>query len=118
MSVKDLRVEIDKVDKDLVKLIANRVILAQAIGNAKKSHKNKVIDLDRERKVLKNVAKAALKEGVSQADIEKIYNEIISACRGAQVPKLLFKEKQGLCRGGSSQIFWELRTTSSVCLHG
>lgn len=77
MSLEPLRNEIDKVDKELVKLLERRFELVKEIGDYKKSHNLPVLDLAREQQVLQKK-----KEQLSNKDLwphfEKLFQHIMN----------------------------------------
>lgn len=82
-SIESLRKEIDLIDKDLVKLIAQRAAVAKRIGKVKAADGRGPLDAARERAVIQS----ALMENqgpISDQKIERIFTEIISACRELQ----------------------------------
>ncbi len=53
--LKSYRKKIDSIDKDIVRLLANRFELAKQIGSYKKKNKISLIDKKRERQVFNNI---------------------------------------------------------------
>lgn len=80
MNLEDLRVNIDEIDVKIVRLIAQRIRLAQEIGRKKKQ----IVDRERETVVYKNVKAIAEEEGMRQEDIVVIYRQIVVVCKRAQ----------------------------------
>lgn len=81
----DLRAEIDKIDDRLLALITRRARVAMSIGAMKNRGARSVLDVGRERAVLRRLRDA--NEGPLSGDaIEAVFREIISACRATQEP--------------------------------
>ena len=81
-SLKNLRVKIDKLDKEIYKLIQQRASHAVAIGKIKSevSPKDSFYKPDRETKILRNILKANNKGLLPDSKIRAIYKELISGC--------------------------------------
>ncbi|MCH8966245.1 MAG: chorismate mutase, partial [Planctomycetes bacterium] len=73
-----IRVDLDQIDDQLVRLISERARLAQRIGEVKAAAGMRVYVPDRERKVLDRVC--ALNEGpLDDRALRSIYRELMSA---------------------------------------
>jgi len=85
LKLQQARQSIDKLDKEIAKLINERALLALNIAKIKNKTKNKTIYVpSREKEVIKNVISV---NGVLGEDaLKNIYTEIISACRGLEAP--------------------------------
>lgn len=75
-----LRKKISAIDEDLIKLLEKRAAVAKEIGEYKKSKGLPVRDWSREQEILKRLVERPLKL-MNPADLEKIYKEIMGACR-------------------------------------
>ena len=95
MSLEDLRRKIDETDARIVKLIGERIRLAEEIGSGKRERGKQLEDREREEEVLKNVKAIAEAENISQKDIENIYKQIVTACKGVQVRGVAFQGEIG-----------------------
>ena len=62
MKLEDLRNNIDKTDTKIVKLIGERIKIAEEIGEEKKKQGKKIEDWERENRVLENV------KGIAQGE--------------------------------------------------
>lgn len=82
----ELRKEIDAIDQRLVALVSRRAKVAQRIGEAKSSRSRGVLDVGRERAVLRAVRDANADGPLTDEAMEAIFREIISACRASQQP--------------------------------
>lgn len=81
-SLENLRNKIDKIDKDIYKLIQRRASHAVAIGKIKSkvSPSSSFYKPDRETKILRNILKANEKGLLPDSKIRTIYKELISGC--------------------------------------
>jgi len=81
-SLKNLRTKIDKLDKEIYKLIQQRASHAVAIGKIKSkvSPKESFYKPDRETKILRNILNANNKGLLPDSKIRAIYKELISGC--------------------------------------
>ncbi len=82
MSIEESRKEIDRVDAQIINLIAGRIKLAEKIGKEKLQRGKRITDKDREIQVLENIKNLARREGISPEDMETIYRLIIAAAKG------------------------------------
>jgi len=79
------RQSIDKLDKEIVKLINRRASLALDIAKIKNKTDSKAIYVpSREKEVIKNVI--SVNSVLSKEAVKNIYTEIISACRDLETP--------------------------------
>ncbi len=84
-SLEALRARIDDLDRRVLKLLSERAQTARDIGTAKNRGAVSVLDIARERAVIRAVRKA--NDGpLSDDAIEAIFREVVSACRAAQAP--------------------------------
>lgn len=95
MSLEDLRKKIDETDAKIVKLIAERMRIAEEAGREKGKRGIQVEDRERERTVLEKVRSIAQSENVSQEEVENIYEQIIAACKDAQGIVVAFQGEIG-----------------------
>jgi len=95
MSLEDLRRKIDEADAEIVKLIGERIRLAEEIGRAKRKRGKQIEDREREEKVLENVRGIARGENISQEDIESIYRQIVIASKRIQGVEVAFQGEIG-----------------------
>lgn len=95
MSLEELRGKIDETDTNIVKLIAERIRIAQEIGEEKKKRGKQIDDKEREKGVLENIKSIARGENISQEVIERIYREIVTACKRTQGKEVAFQGEVG-----------------------
>ena len=121
-NISETRKIIDKVDKEIVKLINRRAKLALEAGKSKGTSGAAVYVPSREKEVLKNVF-AVCKGGIlSDEALNNIYTEIISACRNAEAPAKIaflgpwatFTHQAAIKKFGSSDFFVPCSTPIEV----
>jgi len=95
MSLDDLRGKIDKTDDKIVRLIAERIKIAEEIGQEKKKLGKQIEDTAREQVVLENIKDIARDENISQEGIERIYRQIIAIAKGAEGIQVAFQGELG-----------------------
>lgn len=84
-SLTQLRKEVDLLDEKLQRLLTRRARLAQQIGQAKNRGAKSVLDVAREKSVLRAVR--SRNDGPLRDEaVEAVFREIISACRASQEP--------------------------------
>ncbi|MFC2010180.1 prephenate dehydratase [Chloroflexota bacterium] len=112
MSLEDLRAKIDKFDDRIVKLIAERVRIAEEIGRLKKEQGLQIEDIAREKLVLKSVRELADEEKINQEDMERIFRQIISASKNVEGTEIAFQGETGAySEEAASQFFGPLIQT-------
>ena len=95
MSLEDLRKKVDEADAEIVKLIAERIRIAEEIGREKKKQGKQIEDAEREKRVLKNVKRVAQEEHISQEDIESIYRQIVTVSKSVEGIVVAFQGEIG-----------------------
>ncbi len=79
-----LRAQIEQIDELIVRLVARRVQLARDTGVIKRAAALPPVDPEREQAVLHRVGELALGEGVSDADMRRLFALVIELARAAQ----------------------------------
>jgi chorismate mutase / prephenate dehydratase len=95
MSLEDLRKKVDAADNEIVRLIAERIRIAAAIGKEKQSAGKPVEDRGREKIVLDRVREMAQQAQVSPDDMQGIYEYIIKAAKNAEGVSVAFQGELG-----------------------
>ena len=95
MNLEDLRRKIDDTDASIVKLIAERMRIAQEIGEEKKKQGKRIDDKEREKRVWENIKSIARDENISQEVIKSVYKEIVAACKRTQGREVAFQGEVG-----------------------
>lgn len=80
-----LRVEIEQVDRDMIKLIAKRVELARQVGAVKRAAGLPALDPSREAAVIRRVSEVAREEGAPEEDVRYLFWHIIGMSRRVQL---------------------------------
>ena len=79
-----LREEINRLNNEIMKLLADRVEVAVKIGEVKKQLELPVVDPQREAKVLEQVKKLALENHLDADGVVRVFKEIIMLSVKAQ----------------------------------
>ncbi len=95
MSLDNLRKRIDSIDTEIVRLVGERIRIAQEIGGEKRSKGRQVNDQAREKKVLSHIKAIAQDENIAPEVIESIYQQIITVCRRTQGTEVAFPGEAG-----------------------
>jgi len=95
MSLEELRKKIDDVDGRIVRLIAERIKIAEDIGGLKKKQGNQIEDLNREKYVLENVSSIAEEMKLRPNDVIRIYRQIIIAAKNMEGIRVAFQGEKG-----------------------
>ncbi len=95
MSLEELRKKIDETDDRIVRLIAERIKIAEEIGEVKKQQGKQIEDINREQVVLENVRDIAKKENLNPEDIESIYCQIIAVSKNLEGIAVAFQGEKG-----------------------
>lgn len=80
-----LREEIERIDRDLIRLIARRVELARAVGAVKRATGLPALDPPREAAVIRRVSEIARDEGAPEEDVRYLFWHLIGMSRRAQL---------------------------------
>jgi chorismate mutase / prephenate dehydratase len=83
-NLKELRREIDEIDEQLIRFLADRVKVCEAIGVAKKAKGLPVRDATREKDVYRRVTQQAVSLGLNPVQVEAVYREIVNMCSSVQ----------------------------------
>ena len=84
----DLRGELDAIDLEIVRLIAQRLTTVTRIGVAKERGTKSVRDVERERLVLNQVEEEAVRLGISASFVRGIFQSIIEHSVSLQAARL------------------------------
>ncbi len=95
MGMEELRKKIDETDEKIVKLIAERIRIAEEIGGEKKKNGMQIQDVKREQKVLEHVKSIGQTENLKAEDIESIYRQIMSVTRNMEGLAVAFQGERG-----------------------
>jgi len=115
MSLEDIRRKIDETDANIVKLVAERIRLAEEIGRAKRKWGKQIEDREREEQVLGNVRGIAQSLNISQEDIESIYRQIVVASKRIQGARVAFQGEIGAYSEEAAFRFFGASTRLKPC---
>ena len=115
MSLEDLRKKIDEVDAKIVRLIGERIRVAEEIGKEKKEQGKQVEDREREVWVLKNVGSIAQKENINPEDIEGVYRQIIATSKRVEEIRVAFQGEVGAYSEEAAFRFFGTSIQSEPC---
>ena len=85
MSLDEHRREVDRIDREILRLLGERLKVARAIGEAKLKSGAPVYAPQREEQLLRAITEAA--PGIPASGLRAVYREIISLSIGAQMAK-------------------------------
>ncbi|NBN95176.1 MAG: prephenate dehydratase [Verrucomicrobia bacterium] len=85
MSLEEHRREVDRIDREILKLLGERLQVARAIGEAKLKSGAPVYAPQREEQLLRSITEAA--PSIPASGLRAVYREIISLSIGAQMAK-------------------------------
>jgi chorismate mutase len=80
-----LRNEIERIDRDLVHLIAKRVRIARRVGEAKRRARLPTLDAAREASVVRRAGALARDAGLDGEDVRYLFWHLIGLSRRAQL---------------------------------
>ena len=78
------RREIDKINSEIIKLIAARIKVCKKVGEYKKNNGKKVYDKKREREIFKKLDKECGKRRLDKKFVNKIFKMIIKESKKVQ----------------------------------
>ena len=81
MDLNDIRIEIDKIDNELIKLLEKRMDCTKAVGEYKAKNNIPILDKERQQLILENVEKKSEKYGSS---LRFLFEDIMQISRMAQ----------------------------------
>ncbi len=91
-TIEQLRAEIDKLNREIVELLAKRMEVAGEIAEYKKQRDLPVRVPEREKAVIENVKRLAKENGLDEKMIEDVFLKIIEHTKNSENKRM---EKQG-----------------------
>jgi chorismate mutase len=80
----ELRAGIERVDREIVGLIAERLTLAREAGPLKRALGVPVLDPAREAAIVRRAAAAARESGIEGDEVRSVFWQLVGLCRRAQ----------------------------------
>ena len=115
MSLDELRRRIDQLDESIVKLLAERLSVAEAIGHEKAAGAVPPIDPGRERKVLDHAISVAAAGGMTTDEISEIYRSVIKLARQRQEISVAFQGEAGSYSEAAALTYFGPRSVTRAC---
>lgn len=84
-ALEELRRQVRDVDREIVRLVAERVRLAREIGAAKRDAARGTLDPAREAAVIRHAADEGRAAGLDPDDVRELFWTLIGICRRAQL---------------------------------
>ena len=81
------RAEIERIDNEIVTLLARRLVLGKRTGELKRIAGMPILDPTREAAVIRRVAAAARDAGLPPESVREVFWQIVGMSRRAQEPK-------------------------------
>ncbi len=82
--LEQLRMEIDRLNEEILRRISERVAISTRIGEVKRRMGRPIEDPEREVRVIEMVGEMAERHGLDVEEVKRIFREIIGLCREAQ----------------------------------
>lgn len=85
--IERVRSEIERIDRELIALIAARVSLARDLGRVKRAAGLPTLDPTREAAVVRRAGETARSAGLAEEPVREIFWHLIGLSRRAQTPE-------------------------------
>lgn len=82
--IKELRLQIDQIDREIIERIARRLTVAKRLGESKKSQKLPITDLVREKELRRLHEKVCSEFQLDYLDIEAVFGHLIALSKKVQ----------------------------------
>jgi chorismate mutase len=83
--LKRLRGEIERIDRELIRLIKERVELARVVGKTKREHGLPILDPAREAAIVRRAGELAREADLADEDVRYLFWHLIGLSRRAQM---------------------------------
>tara|TARA_Y100000034_G_C6652837_1_gene285822 strand:- start:27 stop:293 length:267 start_codon:yes stop_codon:yes gene_type:complete len=84
MNLAELRTKIDKIDKQIVNLLAKRIKITNKVGILKRENNLQIPVLEREKKLIAKLQKESAPKGLNKKYIKALYQLILKNSRENQ----------------------------------
>lgn len=83
--VAGLRAEIERVDREILELVARRVDLARRVGEVKREGGAATLDPGREAAVIRSAVETGRAMDLPEEGVRELFWTLVGLCRGAQL---------------------------------
>lgn len=92
LRLQDLRLEVDKVDSSIYEHLVKRMQVITQIAELKKEHNVSEMSIPRQKEILANLERRALKDGIPSSAVTQVYKEIFT--HSVLTQSFIIKKKQ------------------------